>query len=486
MSPGNSKTMNKTLLKLVCACSVALSLFYSKAYGLELEPRQADQAVVLSYHDVKRPGQKMVQEDVDVERLEDQFEYMRIKGYAVIPLAKLIDHKTTGSPLPKNSVVLTFDDGYQSFYTKVFPLLKKYNYPATLALVTRWMELEPQEQVDYNGFKVSRDDFISWEQAAEMHRSGLVEIASHTHDLHHGVLANAMGSIMPAAITPLFDGSKFESATGYEQRIETDLASSRTIIKKRLGFVPQTLVWPYGQFNAVSREIAKKVGFKSALTLRDYADSDEFDAWTTPRKMLVGNPELSAFKDYLEKANEYLPSLIKRVGDLSDYATTDKAEKGLSLLIDQSAKAGWKGIIVPARVGSQWVFRTQTGSYVDWIQRGSWRLAKGMGVEVAVDVTEILDDPNSHALLQDLASQTSLWGIYLKQGRPNEISEVLRAFPMAYVLLEAPIEFNAWTHRTWLVSGNGCKTNSQCYGSIQSSEQLKWRKAASPYVIENH
>ena len=37
--------------------------------------------------------------------------------------------------LPEKAVLLTFDDGYESFYTRVFPILKAFRFPAVLALV---------------------------------------------------------------------------------------------------------------------------------------------------------------------------------------------------------------------------------------------------------------------------------------------------------------------------------------------------------------
>lgn len=487
MFPDVSEFFGRLLKTLACGSLLAISAVASNAQALELTQRTAHQAVVLSYHDVKRQGEKLLQEDVDVERLEDQFEYMRLNGYTVLALDELIKHKTQGTALPPNSVVLTFDDGYVSFYTKVFPLLKKYQYPATLALVTRWMEMDGDEVVDYNGFKVQRKDFITWAQANEMMQSGLVEIASHTHDLHHGVVANSQGSLMPAAIAPKLMGNRFESAAEYETRIRFDLKLSMDIIEKRTGVKPASLVWPYGQFNEKSRNIAKDLGFQSALTLRDYADSDEFDPWTTPRKMLVGNPDLPAFRDYLEKSNEYLPSLLKRMSDTEAYVSTDKSETGLSTLIEESLRSGYKGLILQARNSNgQWLFRTKSkDEYVDWLQRASWRLSKGMGVEVAVDVTSILDSTEKEVLLTDLASQTSLWGVYAKQANEAEVYALMSKFPMAYILLEQPVGVMPQSHRVWIVSNGACK-QTQCFGQVNRNEELKWLKAASPYIVMNN
>lgn len=65
------------------------------------------------------------------------------------------------------SVVLSFDDGYEDFYTVVFPLLKKYHMRATLYVI-----------YDFIG----RKGFVTKAQIEELINSDLVEIGSHTLD----------------------------------------------------------------------------------------------------------------------------------------------------------------------------------------------------------------------------------------------------------------------------------------------------------------
>ena len=65
---------------------------------------------------------------------------------------------------------------------------------AVVALVGSWLEVPAGSKVSYGKVQVPRKRFLSWEEAREMVRSGLVEFASHSYDLHHGVLGNPQGN----------------------------------------------------------------------------------------------------------------------------------------------------------------------------------------------------------------------------------------------------------------------------------------------------
>ena len=74
---------------------------------------------------------------------------------------------------PPRAVLLTFDDGYASLYTRVYPLLKTYGYPAVFALVSSWLETPAGDTVDYGNGQKPRSAFITWAQAREMATSDI-------------------------------------------------------------------------------------------------------------------------------------------------------------------------------------------------------------------------------------------------------------------------------------------------------------------------
>ncbi len=75
---------------------------------------------------------------ITVSDFENQLIYL-IKQYTLLSLDELVDHISEQKPLPKKAVVITFDDGYKDNYIYACPILKKYNVPAAIFLVSDYI-----------------------------------------------------------------------------------------------------------------------------------------------------------------------------------------------------------------------------------------------------------------------------------------------------------------------------------------------------------
>ena len=85
----------------------------------------------------------------DGDALAQFFDWLKGSGWNA-DLARRRGRRRRGlRPLPEKAILLTFDDGYRSLYTRVFPLLKVYRFPAVAALVGSWMEGRPDGTVQY-------------------------------------------------------------------------------------------------------------------------------------------------------------------------------------------------------------------------------------------------------------------------------------------------------------------------------------------------
>jgi len=250
--------------------------------------------VVLNYHDIlsaeeaRRSLNKM---DVGVEHLEQHLNWLKNKGYKIISVQNVLDAAAGQGTLPDKAALLTFDDGYLSFYTHVFPLLKKYHYPATVALVGTWMD-----------GNVTADEpgkpLLNWDQVREMQQSGLVEVASHSYDLHKGVNANPQANSQAAAVTRLYDDPMlvYETDEQYRERINAALLKSAEFIFQHAGVRPRVMVWPYGEYNQLTVQASREAGMPMTMGLVDGLNTLA-DMSALRRLIMVDNPDVNQFAE---------------------------------------------------------------------------------------------------------------------------------------------------------------------------------------------
>lgn len=135
----------------------------------------------LVYHKVG--GQLSIDIDLPSPLFRRQLDFLRCSA-RVTSYDQALKTLQNGHNPTEDLYVLTFDDGYEDFYTDVFPLLVEYNLPAILFVTTGFIEtgITP---LSAQAFEVRA---ITWEMAGEMQKSGLVTFGAHTHS--HPTLAN--------------------------------------------------------------------------------------------------------------------------------------------------------------------------------------------------------------------------------------------------------------------------------------------------------
>ena len=295
---------------------------------------------ILCYHEVRDDVRDYPDPyAVDAAALVRQFAWLRGNGYTPVSLDEIVAARQGGKPLPAKAVLLSFDDAYLSFYTRVYPLLQEYRFPAVLGVVGVWIDNPHGGPVMY-GEKgtVINASFPTWIQLREMVASGLVEIASHTYDLHHGVPANPQGNMEPAATARVYDTATgtYEDDAHWRVRVQADLARNANVIERETGRRPRAIVWPYGSYNDELVRMAGELGMSIALTLDDGANTPDVPLTALRRTLIEHNPALAEFTT--EVRGPLYPEPIRVVQvNLDDVYSADptQQERNLSALLDR-------------------------------------------------------------------------------------------------------------------------------------------------------
>ncbi len=367
-------------------------VFASLVMLLMVQPAHA--LIVLGYHDVRDDVNGKLDADRDAissHHLVEHFEWLKSRGYPIVSFDQVLAAENGGPALPENAILLTFDDGLESVYTRVLPLLRAYRYPAVVAISGKWLDLKPGETIDYARKKFSRNDFLTSTQVREIADSGLVEIASHSYDLHKAAAANPLGSVMPAAVTRIWDkNTGYETESAWRERVRTDLQRSKDQITALTGKAPRAIVWPYGATGREANQIAAELGMSVAFDLGG-RDQARFDGGSIARILLSGNPDVQSLAWEIRHKAHASPIRVVQV-DLDYVYDADPAqqERNLSALINRIFRLGVNQVYLQAfadpdgdgAADAVYFPNRHLPMRADLYSRVSWQLRTRAGVNV--------------------------------------------------------------------------------------------------------
>jgi len=403
------------------------SLLIILAYGLiapAMAERQTGDFIVISYHDIvddASPGHRhYFPQTITRDRLIEHFNLIKAYGYRPISFQQLLDAEAGIRPLPDKAVMLTFDDGYRSFYEVVYPLLKLYDFPAVAAVVGSWLDAEPGSKVPYGGTSVTREQFMSWSQLEKLHADPLVEIASHTYDMHYGVPGNPQGNEQAVAVTSRWMDGRYESEEEYLERLHRDMERARHQLMQRLGEGPRLMIWPYGAYSEATLNIAAEYGMHHSFSLLSQPNFLGTDSSVMGRYLVDQETSLQTFKEILSNRTWELDDLRVVHVDLDYVYDPDpiQQERNLDALVDRIYRFGITTVYLQA-------FADQNGTGVaealyfenrhlpvkaDLFNRVAWQLKKRANVKV-------------YAWMPVLAFDLGGEYVYVTDARTNAIAE---------------------------------------------------------------
>ncbi len=268
-------------IRIVTGLVIFTLVLFSVSIAKSQEKEEDYQVIVLCYHHFVS-GEPANDSEMQADLFYQQMVHLKEAGYDVISAEEFLSYWQKGY-FPEKSVLLTFDDGYESFFHHAYPVLKKFDYPAMVFPIISNMD-GLQRRMVYS-------ERLSFHQMRLMQQeSGLLTFGSHSYDLHY----YREEDNMPAVIR----GSE-EKIDDYICRVRSDIRLSKKIMEAQLDQDIHYLAWPYG----VNTEIAQKEAVDAGMKMIFFLGQRPF----TPQDCLEEIPRFLPPHDSLEKFKEMFP-----------------------------------------------------------------------------------------------------------------------------------------------------------------------------------
>ncbi|WP_400162302.1 polysaccharide deacetylase family protein [Brevibacillus sp. TJ4] len=263
----------------------------------EISPTDADaspmhwyrnQVVVLSYHHVDAHSDQPFA--ISLQQFAEQMSFLKEHDLNPITLQQFLHFMDTGSLTTPNAVLITFDDGYESYYTDAFPILRTYGFPSVNFVIAGRLRDVAERKRENMTPPLTRPQLL------EMRATGLAEFGSHTYSLHAQEARNEWGDLGPVtAPVYLEELQRLEAEQEYRDRLYVDFSMSRIGLSEWLNHPIEVISLPYGYTNPVVQETAKQAGYKYVFNSNPGVVTSDTDPFAIPR-FDVGTREVDMTK----------------------------------------------------------------------------------------------------------------------------------------------------------------------------------------------
>lgn len=189
---------------------------------------------------------------VETETFRSQMEYLKTKGYSTLGMEELMAFFDREVPVPKGSVLLTFDDGYDDFYKNALPVLNELGLKATIFVSTGLMD---------------NQGYLSWEEISQATPSAYL-FANHTWS-HKNMQTT-------------------------KEKIEFEILTADIQLAERALNSPRVFAYPYGLVSDYAKKYLEELEYKLAFGTRVGSTLCKKQRFELPR-IRVGNTELSNY-----------------------------------------------------------------------------------------------------------------------------------------------------------------------------------------------
>ncbi len=205
---------------------------------------------IVMYHSVNPEASPRNMLAVSTATFERQMQFLKSHHYNVLPLESVATLVKGRKRILPKTISITLDDGYKDNYIYAFPILKKYNLPATLFIITG---------------EIGRADRLSWGEIKTMQDSGIITFGSHT-----------LGP------EPLINIKS-------EQEIKKQIFDSKKILEEKLGRKVNAFSYPEGRFNNKIKQLVMDAGYKLAVATNPGKKFSSNDIFALKRLRISAN-----------------------------------------------------------------------------------------------------------------------------------------------------------------------------------------------------
>jgi peptidoglycan/xylan/chitin deacetylase (PgdA/CDA1 family) len=156
-------------------------------------------------------------------------QYLKEKNYTPITPNKV---EEKGDKL----IMITFDDGYYSFYRHAFPILVEYNFTGIIFVITKYIGEKGMWDVSFG----KRERHLNLQEIREIHKNNII-IGSHSRT--HPDLTR-----VPT------------------RKIKEEIENSKKELEDILGDRVDFFSYPFGRYNTQVVKIAMEAGYKLTFT----------------------------------------------------------------------------------------------------------------------------------------------------------------------------------------------------------------------------
>ncbi len=260
MTATSPRYLLKTIMKIL-ACIITTYTGYQRIFQNKANKKGL---TILTYHGIS--DEINPDETVTPEEFEKQLQYIK-ENYKVVSLEEAVEYIQNDIEKAAGSIVITFDDGYSDNYHYAYPLLKKYKFPATIFLISDFINDEAGK-------------YLSQSQIDEMERN---DISFGSHTISHRILTRLTN-----------------------EEVVREIRDSKAVLESRLGRNVNSFAYPVGtraDFNEQIIGIVKTCRYSYACSNMYGMNDEKADLFALKR---IGIETTDSFFIFKQKLNGVL------------------------------------------------------------------------------------------------------------------------------------------------------------------------------------